>query len=142
MTDDTTTTEQGDDDTVVRPFADVLRELSRGSSHDELSEALHDLVGRVTETRKAGTLVYTIKVGPLKGSGDALVVMDQIKMKLPEHDRESSIFYSDKAGNLSRNDPNQPMFESLVEVGTDKGTVELVDTSTGEATKRKRKARG
>ncbi len=133
--------EKGTDEPVIRPFADVLRELSRGSSHDELSEALHDLIDRVRDTRKVGTLVYSIKVGPLKGTEDALVVVDQIKMKLPEHDRENSIFYADKHGNLSRNDPNQPMFESLVEVGTDVGVSEIVDTSTGETTKRTRKAR-
>ncbi len=123
-----------DDEKVVRPFADVLRELSRGDSHDELSEALHDLIGRVTDTRKTGTIVYTIKVGPMKGTEDALLVSDQIKLKLPEHDRQSSIFYADDHGNLSRSDPNQLQFESLVQVGNGNDR-ELVDLSTGETTK-------
>jgi hypothetical protein len=72
----------------------------------------------------------------LKGSEDALLVADQIKLKLPEHDRESSIFYADREGNLSRKDPNQLTFEGLKEVpGPDDGTV--VDVATGEVKEQK-----
>lgn len=31
-------------DVRIRPFADVLREQAKGRTHDELSEALHQLV--------------------------------------------------------------------------------------------------
>ncbi len=123
MTD--TTTEA--DDEVVRPFADWLREQAGGKSHDELSQALYDLVQRVGDTGKKGSIVYTISVGPLKNDNDVLVVDDQIKLKLPEHDRKASLFYTDKTGNLTRTDPNQLAFESLREVEGG-----LVNTITGE----------
>ena len=35
------------DDTVIRPFADALIELSGGRTHTELSEQLHDLIAAV-----------------------------------------------------------------------------------------------
>lgn len=124
------TTIEADDETVVRPFADWLREQAGGKSHDELSEALYDLVQRVRDTCKKGSIVYTISIGPMKGDKDVLVIDDQIKLKLPEHDRKASLFYTDKTGNLTRNDPNQLQFESLREI--DGG---LVDTSTGEILK-------
>lgn len=126
MTD--TTDDPADDDQVVRPFADWLREQAGGKSHDELSDALFDLVQRVRDTGKKGSVHYTISVGPMKGDKDVLVISDEIKLRLPEHDRKASLFYTDKTGNLTRSDPNQLSFESLREVGDG----QVVDTKTGE----------
>jgi hypothetical protein len=122
---------QSDKDTpaeqVVRPFADFLREQSKGNTHEELSEALHDLVQRVADTGRQGSLVLTISVKPMKGADNgALMVSDAIKLKLPEHDRKASIFFSHD-GNLRRTDPHQLAFEGLRTVAG-----ESVDTATGE----------
>jgi len=103
-------------DTPIRPFADWLREQARGHTHEELSEALHDLVARVRDTGKKGTLQLTVAVELMKGSDNALMLKDEIKLKLPEHDRDTSLFFADRDGNLVRNDPNQLEFESLREV--------------------------
>lgn len=119
-----------DDDTVIRPFADWLREQSGGKTHDELSEALWDLVARVRDTGKKGTVSLTVTVAPMKNDLDVLVVTDEIKLRLPEHDRKASLFYPDKDGNLTRTDPNQLSFESLREVPG----VGQVDPTTGEIT--------
>lgn len=100
---------------LIRPFADWLREQAKGTSHDELSDGLHELVARCRETGKKGTLQYTVSVQPTKGDGP-LTVTDQIKIRYPEFDREGSWFYVDAAGNLSRTDPNQLAFDSLREV--------------------------
>lgn len=113
----------------VRPFADFLREQAKGHSHEELSTALHDLVSRVHDTGKKGSITYVVTVEPTKGT-DALTVSDQIKLKFPEHQRQASLFFNDKHGNLIRNDPNQLQFESLREVPVPTG----VNTETGEVT--------
>lgn len=116
------------EDLVLRPFADWLRDQSSGASHEELTEALHDLVARVIDTGKKGHLIYTISIGPLKGDVEVMVVEDAIKLKLPEHDRKASMFYPDANGNLSRTDPNQLTFEGLKEVpppGVDPKTGEI-----------------
>lgn len=102
-------------DVTVRPFADWLREQAKGRSHEELGQALHDLVARVQDTGKRGTLVYTVSVEQMK-DGDALVVKDEIKLKLPEHDRDASLFWTDRDGNLVRSDPRQMTFDSLREI--------------------------
>ncbi len=125
MTD--TNTADGDE-VYVRPFSDWLREQAGGKSHDELSDAVYDLVQRVKDTGKKGSIVYTINIGPMKGDKDVLMVDDQIKLKLPEHDRKASLFYTDKVGNLTRTDPNQLVFESLREVEGG----QVVDVTTGE----------
>jgi hypothetical protein len=114
----------------VRPFADFLREAARGRSHDELSEGLRDLVARVEDTGKKGSITYTVVVEPLKGDNQALSVYDEIRLKLPEHDRPGSIFYADNDHNLVRHDPRQLAFDSLREVpppGVDPDTGEVRD---------------
>ena len=123
-----TAVDQDQDDLVVRPFADWLREQSGGKTHDELSDALRDLTSRVRDTGKKGTVTLTVTVAPLKGDADVMVVSDEIRLKLPEHDRKASLFYPDADGNLTRTDPNQLSFESLREVGGG----QVVNTKTGE----------
>jgi hypothetical protein len=113
----------------IRPFADFLREQGKGHSHEELSEGLRDLVGRVKDTGKKGSITYVVTVEPTKGT-DALTVSDEIKLRFPEHDRDASLFFSDANGNLTRSDPNQLTFESLREVPPPPG----VDATTGEIT--------
>lgn len=106
-----------DDDVVVRPFADVLVELSGGRTHTELSEQLHELIARVRDTGKKGSLTLTITVSRVKNAAEnTLTVSDDVRAKLPAHDRNVSVFFADADGNLSRKDPNQLEFESLREV--------------------------
>ena len=115
-----------DDDAVVRPFADALREINGGKSHDELSIALRDLTASVKETGRKGTLTYTVTIAPMKGNPDVLQVTDRVAAKIPEPDRKASIFFADRDGNLTRTDPEQLTFESLREVpNTTAETVEL-----------------
>ncbi len=120
-------------DVAVRPFADFLREVHSGRSHNELGDSLHDLVARVKDTGKKGTLTYTVTVEPVKGISDdsALTITDEIKLKLPEHDRGASLFWANRDGNLERNNPNQMRFDSL-EVVTSPDTNMTVDIETGE----------
>lgn len=117
----------------IRPFADWLREQSSGDTHEELGESLHDLIARVRDTGKGGTLTLTVSVKPLKDDLNVLIVTDEIKLKLPEHDRKGSMFYADDNNNLTRSDPRQLSFESLREVPNPAG----VDTDTGEITEKK-----
>lgn len=102
-----------EDEQVIRPFADFLREHDKGLTHDDLSLALHKLIAGVEDTGKKGTLTYTITVSRLEKGGDMLRVSDAIRLKAPEHDRPTAIYFTDADGNLSRNDPNQLAFESL-----------------------------
>lgn len=96
------------DDPHIRPFAEVLRQLSSGATHEECSEGLWDLIQRVRDTGRAGSLTLTIAVKPLgKESATALVISDEVKLKLPEYSRDPSVFYVDRNGNPVRTDPRQ-----------------------------------
>lgn len=105
--DDDESPELAEEGGTVRPFAAVLREIGKGRTHDELTEGLNDLVGRVRDTGRKGTLTYVLTVEPLKDAPDVLTVHDEIKLKLPEHDRPGTIYFADGDNNLVRDDPNQ-----------------------------------
>jgi hypothetical protein len=102
---------------IARPFADWLREQSAGRTHDELSQALHDLVSAVQLTGKKGTLTLTVELKPIApGDVGTLVATDRVVLKAPANERARSVFFVDRHGRLTRNDPNQLEFEPLREV--------------------------
>lgn len=94
------------EDPPIRPFRDVLAELGEGSTEQELSTALWDLLQRVQDTGKAGSVTLIIAVAP-NGAG-RIEVKDEVKLKLPEYARPTTAFYVDKCGNASRRNPDQP----------------------------------
>ena len=88
-------------------------------------------LAKVKDTGKKGTITLTVTVEPMpKSDGSALIVTDEIKLKLPEFAREASLFFADDDNNLRRDDPRQLTFESLREVPAPPG----VDPFTGEIT--------
>ena len=98
----------------IRPFSEVLAELGEGTTHAELSEAFWELLCRVQETGKAGTLTLVIGVGA-NGAG-RVEIKDELKLKLPEFPRPPSHFFVDKHGNASRRDPNQPSLPGITHI--------------------------
>lgn len=104
------------DEIRVRPFADFLQEQSKGRLHEELSSALHDLIGGVKDHGKKGELILRISISPNKKNPDVLEVTDQVAVKAPLPERKASIFYTDRDGNLSRKDPAQLEFDGIREV--------------------------
>ena len=119
---------QPDPATHARPFSDFLREHGAGRTHDELSEALHDLIRKVKDTGKKGSVSLAIVVEPVKKDDRLVIVSDKITLRMPEHDRPSAMWFTDRNGNLTRSDPDQLVFESLREVPPPPN----VDLATGE----------
>jgi hypothetical protein len=95
----------------VRPAAAVLQEIGSGKLHTRISEQLAHLTAAVTDTGKKGVLTITVTVAPIKaGNTSTLVVTGKSVLKAPEGDADSpsSVFFPDRDGNLTRDDPNQP----------------------------------
>lgn len=99
----------------ARPFLDLLREHRNGLTHDELSDAMNDLVASVASEGKAGKLTLTIGVKP-HGDG-AVMVMDEVKVTKPKPTKGGSLFFVTPENNLVRQDPKQPNLP-LREIGT------------------------
>ncbi|SDD43339.1 hypothetical protein [Auraticoccus monumenti] len=105
------------DDPHIRPFADLLAEQGHGRLHSELSEGLWDLVNRVKETGKKGSMTLVITVEPDRRADDeVLLVHDDVRLKLPAFPRKPSMFYLGEEGNFSRSNPAQPELTGLREV--------------------------
>ena len=100
---------------MARAFHDLLREHRGGLTHDELSDALRDLVAAVTDEGKAGSLTFTVKIKPM-GKGEGLEVSADIKSKPPAKTPGVSIFYATPENSLVREDPRQKSMD-LREIG-------------------------
>ena len=103
-------------DTGRRPFHDWLAELRRGEASEELADRLAEVVSAVQMHGKKGQLRFVLDIAP---AGRTVVITDRIETKVPEADRESSVWFGDALGNLTRDDPAQ-------------GRLRLVDPDTGE----------
>ena len=93
-----------------RPFYDFLREHRSGVTHDNLSDALQELVASVIEENKSGKLTLTISVKPM-GKQDGLEVSAEIKIAPPKPAAGVSIFFATPENNLVRQDPRQQSME-------------------------------
>lgn len=110
----------------VRPLADWLREHRKGALSVEVAEALNELVEAVQEVGKPGKLVVTLTIKPAtpnKSTSEMVTVTDEVKLTLPEHDRETALYFIDDNFNLSRRHPNQEELPGLRAVDPDTGEV-------------------
>ena len=99
------------EDVDPRAFHEFLRELGEGTTNSELSEGLWDLLQRVQDTGKAGSLSLALHVS-FDGYG-RIQVKDEVRLKLPEYNRPTTSFFIGRDGNATRRDPNQPELPSL-----------------------------
>jgi hypothetical protein len=90
----------------MRLFADVLRDMRGGLSHEELSTALQQLVRQCCETGRGGEITYTLSIKPTK-SAEAVEIADKIGLKEPRNERGSSLFFVTSGFDLTRNNPRQ-----------------------------------
>lgn len=104
--------DQEDAEVHARPFSDSLREFNKGRVHDELTTALHQLIDAVQETQKTGKLTLVIQLVPQKNT-DMLMVKDKVSVDIPQPDRNNTLFFVDRAGNLTRENPTQLAFDSI-----------------------------
>jgi hypothetical protein len=90
-----------------RPFFDTLRDVRGGEVIDQLTEQMQDLVRAVQTTGASGALTLTLEVSPMKGSTEAVIVKDTIKLKKPEVKSKGTLMFPTVEGNLQRQNPNQ-----------------------------------
>ncbi|MBG6083271.1 hypothetical protein [Zhihengliuella flava] len=96
----------------VRPFNEFL--TGEQATHRDLSDGLHDLLAAVADTGKSGTVTLTVKVEPDKKAADGIYrITNKVAVKAPVHDAPSRIYYADKTGNLTRNNPDQEELDGL-----------------------------
>lgn len=90
-----------------RPFAATLQEIDKGKLHVELTDALTEVVAGVMTVGKGGKLTLTLSIKPAAKRADMVLVAATVTKRVPEADRDESLFYATDDGGLSRRDPNQ-----------------------------------
>ena len=98
-------------------FALALYQLNKGATHQELSDILRELTTAVTTVKKKGKIQLTLEMSPHKGVDGAVFVAVDIKKQIPRFDRPTTIFYSNDAGELLRQDPDQPSLFAQITAG-------------------------
>jgi len=121
----------------IRPILETLGIIRKGALMNDLSEGLAKVTEAVRNTGRPGKLVLTLAVKPSgKGSVVRMVTLeDEVTVKLPPANKESSVFWMTPDGGLSRSDPDQ--YELGLRPVPSGGTPPpsrdaSVDTSTGE----------
>lgn len=100
-----------------RTFVQTLDTLRAGELTDELNVTLRELVKAVDESEKVGSITITLKLKPTKSG--AIEIYDDIKCKMPQADKTSTMMFPTVEGNLQRNDPAQGELDGLRSVEAD-----------------------
>lgn len=112
-----TETEHDEDGGQVRPFAAVLQDIDNGAVSERLAADVQALVTAVLEQSRKGSITLKLEIAPRKGNSRALNVAARVETKLPAPEPVESVFFTDRSGNLHRDDPQQ-MSIPLRQVGT------------------------
>jgi len=84
-------------------FAQTLQNLRSGFAANELSEKLQELVSGVRLTGRSGELVLRVKVKPAsQGDTTALMVSDEISVRMPKVKNAETIFFAGDDNSLLR----------------------------------------
>lgn len=90
---------------MAKPFTDLVGEIENGQFLGDLTEAVHNIVAAVMDTRKPGRLTIKLAMTPTgRGTVDLKADFDAVE---PEHDRPSTTFFVDDGFSLVRKDPRQ-----------------------------------
>lgn len=93
----------------IQPLGVWLQQQRKGALDVEAGADLAKLVEAVRLTGKAGSLTIVVKIQP--GKAGSLEVVDDVRLKLPEPEREAALWFADKHGRLTRHDPDQLRFQ-------------------------------
>ncbi|SEH89172.1 hypothetical protein [Paraburkholderia hospita] len=114
-----------------KPFNDTLVQLRFGELHDELTEAMNEMVKKVDASQKSGKIVLTLAFKA--GKGGQLEIADDLKITLPKIEKATSILFATPEGNLQRQDPRQKTFEGIRSVDQEAEAMRAVRTGTDDA---------
>lgn len=85
-------------------FLRTLQNYRKGEVLTELADALRRVMAAVSQAKKPGTLVLSLKISP---NGEMYGIVPSVDLKLPREPKVAALFYLDENYNLVREDPNQ-----------------------------------
>lgn len=91
----------------MNSFHRTIQEVDGGALSDDLAEKLSELIGKVKERGKAGSISLTVKVKPLNSDVDTVSVVANVKVTEPAKPERASTFFTTDDNTLVRNNPRQ-----------------------------------
>lgn len=91
---------------LISSFGVLLSELDGGDVQSEASEKLAELVQRVSQEFKGGSLTLKINVKP-GGAKRALALTATVTAKMPEAEKEATLLFATEDGLLTKQNPDQ-----------------------------------
>lgn len=108
-------------------FSSFLAQHRRGELDAEIAVGLGEVTRAAQETGKPGQIIITLTVKANPNS-DSVVLVDEVKLKVPQASRAAAIYYIGPDGQLQRNDPAQAdLFEPVRTVDRDSGEIRRVE---------------
>ena len=104
----------------TRPIFDTLKEIRHGDLLNEASGKFNELIHAIKQTKKGGELIVKLKVEPLKGDTDKVLIRGVAIVKKPEPEVSADFFYTTDDSNVQTRNPRQQDL-SLRDVGDDEG---------------------
>ena len=101
----------------MKLFTDLLREHRKGIAAEEATFIYRELVRKIRETGKGGSMTLTLKMSPSNGDVDQIEIDISVSAKPPQRSIPKAIFYSDEEGDLFRTDPKQNEAFTEAEMG-------------------------
>lgn len=98
----------GEEKPTIRPFTAWLAEFDDGLVVNLLGQELHDLTEQVMTSGRPGKLMVEFVLAPVSTSrANVIEAKAKVTTTPPKSDPHTSIFFTDKDGNLSRSDARQ-----------------------------------
>jgi hypothetical protein len=100
------------DDADIAPFSVFVLEHRNGQFNAEVAGRLAEVVRKVEETGKKGTVSIKLTIEPVGHASGQVVIVDQVDNR-PPRELTGSIWFTDANGGVSRRDPNQITFPDV-----------------------------
>lgn len=88
-------------------FNQALSEVRKGQVLNDLSNSLAEIIEAVRTHGGNGSLTLKLDIKPVDGSGEQVLISDDIKTKVPQPKKQPALFFTDEGGHLLRNDPRR-----------------------------------
>lgn len=91
-------------------FISILADLDDGNVVNNLTEQLRRITLGVLDTKKSGSVTLKVDV---RNEGRTLVVKASVSAKVPQPETESTTFFADDKGYLSKDNPKQQPLKGM-----------------------------
>lgn len=92
---------------MAQNLLEVLGQIRGGAALHDAGKDLEELVAKVLETGKSGTITLKITVEPDKSDDRIVTMQPDVSVKLPKKPRAKGIFFRRPDGSLTKEDPQQ-----------------------------------